>query len=62
MSFKWGAISTLYGRSLKLVDKFINLGTNISSTENDVNIWGAYDKFPDFFCMGTFIGSTHMKL
>ena len=23
---------------------------------------GAYDKFPDFFCMGTFIDSTHMKL
>ena len=22
----------------------------------------AYDKFPDFFCMGTFIDSTHMKL
>ena len=25
-------------------------------------IWGAYDKFPEFFCMGTFIDSTHMKL
>ena len=23
---------------------------------------GAYDKFPDFFCMGTFIDSTHMKI
>ena len=23
---------------------------------------GAYDKFPDFFRMGTFIDSTHMKL
>ena len=23
---------------------------------------GAYDKFLDFFCMGTFIDSTHMKL
>ena len=22
----------------------------------------AYDKFPDFFRMGTFIDSTHMKL
>ena len=22
----------------------------------------ACDKFPDFFCMGTFIDSTHMKL
>ena len=25
-------------------------------------IGGAYDKFPDFFRMGTFIDSTHMKL
>ena len=25
-------------------------------------IRGAYDKFPDFFRMGTFIDSTHMKL
>ena len=23
---------------------------------------GAYDKFPDFFRMGTFFDSTHMKL
>ena len=23
---------------------------------------GPYDKFPDFFHMGTFIDSTHMKL
>ena len=27
-----------------------------------INIRGAYDKFPDFFRMGTFIDSTHMKL
>ena len=26
------------------------------------HIRGAYDKFPDFFPMGTFIDSTHMKL
>ena len=26
------------------------------------HIRGAYDKFPDFFRMGTFIDSTHMKL
>ena len=26
------------------------------------NIQGAYDKFPDFFHMGIFIDSTHMKL
>ena len=27
-----------------------------------VIVRGAYDKFPDFFRMGTFIDSTHMKL
>ena len=26
------------------------------------DIQDAYDKFPDFLCMGTFIDSTHMKL
>ena len=25
------------------------------------NIRGLLNKFPDFFCMGTFIDSTHMK-
>ena len=32
-----GKISTLNGRSLKLVDKFTYLGSSISSTENDIN-------------------------
>ena len=27
-----------------------------------IHIQGAYDKFPDFFRMGTFIDTTHMKL
>ena len=27
-----------------------------------IYIRGAYDKFPNFFCMGTFIDSTHMEL
>ena len=27
-----------------------------------MDLQGAYDKFPDFFRMGTFIDSTHMKL
>ena len=31
-------------------------------TLNLFNLQGAYDKFPDFFRMGTFIDSTHMKL
>ena len=30
--------------------------------ETQKMVWGAYDKFPDFFRMGTFIDSTHMKL
>ena len=30
--------------------------------DNYYNIRGAYDKFPDFFSMDTFINSTHMKL
>ena len=33
-----------------------------SITERNMDIRGAYDKFPDFFHMGTFIDSTHMKL
>ena len=27
-----------------------------------LKVRGAYDKFPDFFHMGAFIDSTHMKL
>ena len=34
-----GNISTLNGRSLKLVDKFTYLRNSISSTENDINMW-----------------------
>ena len=33
-----GAISTLSGKALKLINQFAYLGSNISSTENDVNI------------------------
>ena len=38
MCFKQGAISTLHGNPLKLIDQFTYLGSNISSTERDVNI------------------------
>ena len=46
--FKQVAISTLSGWSLKLVNKFTHLGSNISSTKSDVNIhlvkvWKAID-------------------
>ena len=34
-----GVISTLKGSSLKLVDKFTNLGSSLSSTAKDINTW-----------------------
>ena len=34
-----GNISTLNDGPLKVVDKFIYLGSSISSTENDINTW-----------------------
>ena len=34
-----GNISTLNSSSLKLVDKFTYLGSSVSSTENDINMW-----------------------
>ena len=34
-----GDISTLNGSSLKLVDRFTKLGSNVSSTETDINTW-----------------------
>ena len=45
-----GVISSLNGKSLKLIDQFANLVSNISSTESDVNLhrgkaWTAIDKF-----------------
>ena len=38
MFFKQVAISTLSGKLLKLEDQFTYFGSNISSTESDVNI------------------------
>ena len=34
-----GGISTQDGSSLKLVDKFTYLGSSVSSTEKDINMW-----------------------
>ena len=34
-----GDISTLNGSSLKLVDKFTYLGSSVSSTKTDINMW-----------------------
>ena len=50
MNFKQeGGLSTASGKPLKLEDKFVYLGSNISSTENYVNIrlvkaWTAIDR------------------
>ena len=34
-----GDISTLNSSSLKIVDKFTDLGSSVSSTETDINTW-----------------------
>ena len=40
MSFNQrGDISSVNGRSLKLVDKFTLLGSGVSSIETDINMW-----------------------
>ena len=46
---KTGNITTLYGASLRLVDKFTYLGSSVSSTENDIDTrltkaWSAIDR------------------
>ena len=48
-NFFRGDISTLNGKSLKLMDKFTYLGSSVSSTENDMNTrlakaWTAIDR------------------
>ena len=35
---------------------------NLEKRRDKLKMRGAYDKFPDFFRMGTFIDSTHMKI
>ena len=40
----------------------INENKNCLQIRWSKHLRGAYDKFPDFFHMGTFIDSTHMKL
>ena len=41
---------------------FMNIKQLLNGGNNEWHLQGAYDKFPDFFRMGTFIDSTHMKL
>ena len=40
----------------------LDCGIEMSLKSIRTIIWGAFDKFPDFFRMGAFIDSTHMKL
>ena len=47
----------------RIVNKRICLeNRKCTSKEEKQMCRGAYDKFPDFFRMGTIIDSTHMKL
>ena len=47
-------------RPVKLVKSY--LVSHLARAEGLVNIRVSLNKFPDFFRMGTFIDSTHMKL
>ena len=53
-----------YGRSERDWNNFGKFTTNFNLKPRQLsgNLRGAYDKFPDFFRIGTFIDSTHMKL
>ena len=46
----------------KCLNKKVVLQAKAPSYKRNKYIRGTYDKFPDFFRMGTFIDSTHMKL
>ena len=42
---------------------FVQVHTNYNAyIRENIHLREVYDKFPDFFRMGTFIDSTHMKL
>ena len=48
---------------LSLVHSFLSLSFMLSPPLSlKLYLWGAYDKFLEFFGMSTFIESTHMKL
>ena len=34
----------------------------VKALNKERDCFGVFNKFPDFFCMGTFIDRTHMKL
>ena len=50
-------------KGLKKLGWHTLLKTEIGSVNGwTLVVWGAFNKFPDFFRMGTFIDRTHMKL
>ena len=58
-------LSALTSKENRQKSKYLlyKINTSFSSFGYSLtDVWGAYNKFPDFFHMGTFIDSTHMKL
>ena len=45
---------------MNLYIAYIYIYSNVNNFRGVIQ--GAHNKFPDFFCMGTFIDCTHMKL
>ena len=61
------ACSRLYSRGSAYAGVFVRSAWSSASSTSDIvsseyHLWGSLNKFPDFFRMGTFIDSTHMKL
>ena len=55
-------LDTFVWHSYLRVELFIYWPLIIGHNIHNIHVRVAYDKFPDFFRMGTFIDSTHMKL
>ena len=56
-----GQAEKFKGRKIRMIALFISVVHELSSMwPNEIRV--AFDKFPDFFRMGTFIDSTLMKL
>ena len=56
-----GDISTINGGSLKLVDKFNNLGSSVSSTENDIDTEPSRCPWCDGYCLWKWIRRHEFK-
>ena len=51
----------IYSQTVKFLFYNIHFQKKLLADEH-IYVRGAYNKFPDFFRMDTFIDSTHMKL